>query len=138
MTTGPDAAADAAPEGAPEAAPQAAAGNGPPARWLAGARSAFAVTVDFDAEEVWIGEHPDNARRPGDLPGRPRARPPRLRAHPPRPARAGPGGLGVRPRPGGAAHLLAGRRRLPLARLGLQPGDHGHPARARHALLVQS
>ena len=51
MTTGPNAAA-AAPE---------------PARWLAGARSAFAVTVDFDAEEVWIGEHPDNARRPGVL-----------------------------------------------------------------------
>jgi peptidoglycan/xylan/chitin deacetylase (PgdA/CDA1 family) len=38
-----------------------------PARWLAGASSAFAVTVDFDAEEVWIGEHPDNARRPGVL-----------------------------------------------------------------------
>src|SRR5919202_5708369 len=36
-------------------------------RWLAGGRSAFAVTVDFDAEEVWIGEHPDNARRPGVL-----------------------------------------------------------------------
>src|SRR3954467_7437762 len=35
--------------------------------WLAGARSAFAVTVDFDAEEVWIGEHPDNAGRPGVL-----------------------------------------------------------------------
>src|SRR3954453_19885873 len=36
--------------------------------WLAGARSAFAVTVDFDAEEGWIGEHPDNAQRPGGLP----------------------------------------------------------------------
>src|SRR3954451_17618105 len=35
--------------------------------WLAGARSAFAVTVDFDAEEVWIGENTDNARRPGVL-----------------------------------------------------------------------
>src|ERR687885_164313 len=47
---------------APTPAPDAG-----PARWLAGARSAFAVTVDFDAEEVWIGEHPDNARRPGVL-----------------------------------------------------------------------
>jgi peptidoglycan/xylan/chitin deacetylase (PgdA/CDA1 family) len=35
--------------------------------WLAGARSAFAVTVDFDAEEVWIGADPDNAQRPGVL-----------------------------------------------------------------------
>src|ERR687884_88879 len=48
-------------------APGASPDGAPPARWLAGARSAFAVTVDFDAEEVWIGEHPDNARRPGVL-----------------------------------------------------------------------
>ena len=35
--------------------------------WLTGARSAFALTLDFDAEEVWIGANPDNARRPGVL-----------------------------------------------------------------------
>ena len=139
-----------------------------PARWLGGARSAFAVTVDFDAEEVWIGEHPDNARRPGvlsqgtygakvavplvldvlarvglratffvpgrvaerhprprarDRRGRPRARPPRPHPHASRAARPRAGGVGVRPRPGGAALLLPGRRRLPVARLGLQPRD---------------
>src|SRR3954471_5812268 len=57
MTTGPTAAPR----------PAAATETAGHARWLAGARSAFAVTVDFDAEEVWIGEHPDNARRPGVL-----------------------------------------------------------------------
>ncbi len=35
--------------------------------WRAGARSAFALTLDFDAEEVWIGANPDNAHRPGVL-----------------------------------------------------------------------
>jgi peptidoglycan/xylan/chitin deacetylase (PgdA/CDA1 family) len=35
--------------------------------WKAGARSAFALTFDVDAEEVWIGEDPANARRPGVL-----------------------------------------------------------------------
>ena len=35
--------------------------------WPSGAQSAFAMTFDFDAEEVWIGEDPDNARRPGVL-----------------------------------------------------------------------
>jgi peptidoglycan/xylan/chitin deacetylase (PgdA/CDA1 family) len=37
------------------------------AGWLGGARSAFALTLDFDAEEVWIGADPANARRPGVL-----------------------------------------------------------------------
>jgi peptidoglycan-N-acetylglucosamine deacetylase len=36
-------------------------------QWRAGARSAFALTVDVDAEEVWIGADPANARRPGVL-----------------------------------------------------------------------
>jgi peptidoglycan-N-acetylglucosamine deacetylase len=36
-------------------------------RWRGGARSALAVTVDVDAEEVWIGADPANARRPGVL-----------------------------------------------------------------------
>jgi peptidoglycan/xylan/chitin deacetylase (PgdA/CDA1 family) len=35
--------------------------------WRGGARSAFAVTFDVDAEEVWIGADPANARRPGVL-----------------------------------------------------------------------
>lgn len=35
--------------------------------WLGGALSAFALTFDFDAEEVWIGEDPANADRPGVL-----------------------------------------------------------------------
>jgi peptidoglycan/xylan/chitin deacetylase (PgdA/CDA1 family) len=35
--------------------------------WRGGARSAFALTLDFDAEEVWIGADPANARRPGVL-----------------------------------------------------------------------
>src|SRR5689334_9452552 len=36
-------------------------------RWRRGAKSAFAVTFDVDAEEVWIGADPANARRPGVL-----------------------------------------------------------------------
>jgi peptidoglycan/xylan/chitin deacetylase (PgdA/CDA1 family) len=32
-----------------------------------GHESTFALTFDFDAEEVWIGEDPDNAMRPGVL-----------------------------------------------------------------------
>jgi peptidoglycan-N-acetylglucosamine deacetylase len=35
--------------------------------WPGGAVSAFALTLDFDAEEVWIGEDPSNAGRPGVL-----------------------------------------------------------------------
>lgn len=35
--------------------------------WPHGHRSAVAVTFDFDAEEVWIGEDPGNAQRPGVL-----------------------------------------------------------------------
>ena len=35
--------------------------------WPGGARGAVAFTFDFDAEEVWIGEDPDNADRPGVL-----------------------------------------------------------------------
>ena len=35
--------------------------------WPEGARCAAAFTFDFDAEEVWIGEDPENARRPGVL-----------------------------------------------------------------------
>ena len=35
--------------------------------WPGGARSAVAITFDFDAEEVWIGEDPANAGRPGVL-----------------------------------------------------------------------
>ena len=38
-----------------------------PDRWPAGARSAAAITFDFDAEEVWIAENPANAARPGVL-----------------------------------------------------------------------
>jgi peptidoglycan-N-acetylglucosamine deacetylase len=36
-------------------------------RWRRGARSAFAVTFDVDAEEVWIGADSANAHRPGVL-----------------------------------------------------------------------
>ena len=36
-------------------------------RWPDGARGAVAFTFDFDAEEVWIGEDPANADRPGVL-----------------------------------------------------------------------
>jgi peptidoglycan/xylan/chitin deacetylase (PgdA/CDA1 family) len=36
-------------------------------RWRGAARSAFAITFDVDAEEVWIGADPANARRPGVL-----------------------------------------------------------------------
>ena len=35
--------------------------------WPGGARCAASFTFDFDAEEVWIGEDPDNAHRPGVL-----------------------------------------------------------------------
>ncbi|HVL53178.1 MAG TPA: polysaccharide deacetylase [Vitreimonas sp.] len=35
--------------------------------WPAGKRCAAAFTFDFDAEEVWIGEDPANAERPGVL-----------------------------------------------------------------------
>ena len=36
-------------------------------RWPGGARGAVAFTFDFDAEEVWIGDDPANADRPGVL-----------------------------------------------------------------------
>ena len=35
--------------------------------WPGGARGAVAFTFDFDAEEVWIGDDPENANRPGVL-----------------------------------------------------------------------
>ena len=35
--------------------------------WPNGARGAVAFTFDFDAEEVWIGDDPENANRPGVL-----------------------------------------------------------------------
>lgn len=35
--------------------------------WPNGARAAVAFTFDFDAEEVWIGDDPENANRPGVL-----------------------------------------------------------------------
>ena len=35
--------------------------------WPEGAQSAFVMSFDFDAEEVWIGEDPANAHRPGVL-----------------------------------------------------------------------
>jgi peptidoglycan/xylan/chitin deacetylase (PgdA/CDA1 family) len=35
--------------------------------WPHGARAAVAFTFDFDAEEVWIGDDPANAGRPGVL-----------------------------------------------------------------------
>src|ERR671930_252009 len=35
--------------------------------WPQGMRAAAAFTFDFDAEEVWIGEDPRNAERPGVL-----------------------------------------------------------------------
>lgn len=38
-----------------------------PNPWPGGARSAAAITFDFDAEEVWIAENPANASRPGVL-----------------------------------------------------------------------
>lgn len=38
-----------------------------PVEWPGGARTAVAFTFDFDAEEVWIAEHPENANRPGVL-----------------------------------------------------------------------
>lgn len=38
-----------------------------PDHWPGGARSAVAITFDFDAEEVWIAQDPANASRPGVL-----------------------------------------------------------------------
>jgi Polysaccharide deacetylase len=38
-----------------------------PGGWPGGARSAAALTFDFDAEEVWLAEDPANASRPGVL-----------------------------------------------------------------------
>jgi peptidoglycan-N-acetylglucosamine deacetylase len=35
--------------------------------WPNFATSAFAFTFDFDAEEVWVGDDPKNATRPGVL-----------------------------------------------------------------------
>ena len=35
--------------------------------WPVGKRCGFVMSFDFDAEEVWIGENPANARRPGVL-----------------------------------------------------------------------
>jgi peptidoglycan-N-acetylglucosamine deacetylase len=35
--------------------------------WPNGARCAASFTFDFDAEEVWIGDDPENANRPGVL-----------------------------------------------------------------------
>ncbi len=35
--------------------------------WPSGAKAAVAFTFDFDAEEVWIGEDPANADKPGIL-----------------------------------------------------------------------
>ena len=35
--------------------------------WPDAARCAASFTFDFDAEEVWIGEDPENANRPGVL-----------------------------------------------------------------------
>src|SRR5690554_5543125 len=35
--------------------------------WPEGKRCAVAFTFDFDAEELWIGEDPENAERPGVL-----------------------------------------------------------------------
>ena len=35
--------------------------------WPGDARGAVAFTFDFDAEEVWIGDDPANADRPGVL-----------------------------------------------------------------------
>ncbi len=35
--------------------------------WPHGARTAVALTFDFDAESIWLGRDPENARRPGVL-----------------------------------------------------------------------
>jgi peptidoglycan/xylan/chitin deacetylase (PgdA/CDA1 family) len=43
------------------------AGPGMDWSWPGGARSGFALSFDFDAEEVWIGSDPANADRPGVL-----------------------------------------------------------------------
>src|SRR5262249_29879747 len=39
----------------------------PSSMWPDGVRCAVSFTFDFDAEEVWIGEDPANAGRPGVL-----------------------------------------------------------------------
>src|SRR5258708_13224498 len=39
----------------------------PISMWPDGDRCAASFTFDFDAEEVWIGEDPENATRPGVL-----------------------------------------------------------------------
>src|SRR5258708_12901933 len=39
----------------------------PISMWPDGARCAASFTFDFDAEEVWIGDDPENANRPGVL-----------------------------------------------------------------------
>lgn len=36
-------------------------------RWPNGARVAVALTFDFDAESIWLGRDPENARHPGVL-----------------------------------------------------------------------
>ena len=41
--------------------------RGPVTDWPNGAKAAVAFTFDFDAEEVWIGEDPANADKPGIL-----------------------------------------------------------------------
>lgn len=50
-------------------APRSALGSEPRTapQWPGGATWAFVMSVDFDAEEVWIGENPDNEHRPGVL-----------------------------------------------------------------------
>src|SRR5262245_47476559 len=47
--------------------PRLAASRREEAMWPSGMRAAAAFTFDFDAEEVWIGEDPRNADRPGVL-----------------------------------------------------------------------
>src|SRR5262245_54784975 len=42
-------------------------GNHKAPTWPDGLRCAFVVSFDYDAEEVWIGEDPRNADRPGVL-----------------------------------------------------------------------
>jgi peptidoglycan/xylan/chitin deacetylase (PgdA/CDA1 family) len=41
--------------------------NTAPELWPESARWGFVMSIDFDAEEVWIGEDPANAHRPGVL-----------------------------------------------------------------------
>ena len=56
-------------DGAPADAPADVAAFAPAdeTAWRRGSRSAFALTFDLDAEEVWIGADPANAGRPGVL-----------------------------------------------------------------------